>query len=96
MLTELAVKALKPREIRYYVSDGRGLWLEVFRGGRSAWRYRYRLNGRLEKIALGRYPQMTLKAARLKRDELALMVSQVTMLPATLCKHSLDQWEPRY
>lgn len=76
MLTELAIKALKPKAIRYYVGDNRGLWLEVFPTGRMAWRYRYRLNGRQEKIALGKYPQMTLKAARQKRDEMALMVSQ--------------------
>jgi hypothetical protein len=87
----LAIKALKPRKIRYYVSDGRGLWLEVFPGGGSAWRYRYRLNGRLEKIALGRYPQMTLKAARLKRDELSLMVGQGLSPTAEkqLAKHAM-------
>ncbi len=43
MLTEKAIKALQPRDIRYYVSDNRGLWLEVFPQGGMAWRYRYRL-----------------------------------------------------
>lgn len=76
MLTEKAIKALHPRDIRYYVSDNRGLWLEVFPLGGMAWRYRYRLNGRLEKIAIGKYPQVSLKAARLKRDELAQLVAQ--------------------
>jgi hypothetical protein len=42
MLTELAIKALKPRDIRYYVSDAHGLALEVFPSGSMAWRYRYR------------------------------------------------------
>jgi integrase len=82
MLTEIAIKALKPREIRYYISDTRGLWLEVFPTGGMAWRYRYRLNGRAEKIALGKYPDMTLKAARQKRDELAVLVAQ-GLSPAT-------------
>lgn len=75
MLTELAIKALKPRSIRYYVSDAHGLALEVFPSGSMAWRYRYSLNGRPEKIALGRYPQISLKAARQKRDKLAVSVA---------------------
>lgn len=75
MLTELAIKALKPRNIRYYVGDGRGLWLEVLPSGRMGWRYRYSIDGRPEKVALGQYPQITLKEARLKRDELAIDVA---------------------
>jgi integrase len=74
-LTDAAIKALRPREIRYYVSDGRGLYLEIFPTGRRAWRYRYRLNGKAEKVAIGKYPDLTLKAARQKRDELAAMVA---------------------
>ena len=74
-LTDSAIKALKPREIRYYVSDGRGLYLEIFPTGRRSWRYRYRLNGKAEKVAIGKYPDLTLKAARQKRDELAAMVA---------------------
>lgn len=74
-LTDAAIKALKPRAIRYYVSDGRGLYLEIFPTGRRAWRYRYRLNGKAEKVTIGKYPDLTLKAARQKRDELAAMVA---------------------
>lgn len=40
-----------------------------------AWRYRYSLSGRPEKIALGRYPHIILKAARQERDELAVSVA---------------------
>ncbi len=75
MLTELAIRALKPRAIRYYVSDARGLSLEVFPSGAMAWRYRYSLHGRPEKVALGPYPQISLKEARQKRDEMAVMVA---------------------
>ena len=73
-LTDAAIKALKPRTKRYSVSDARGLSLEVYTTGGMAWRYRYRLDGRLEKVALGKYPALTLKAARQKRDELAALV----------------------
>ena len=75
-LTDAAIKALKPRTVRYYVSDGRGLWLEVFPNGWS-WRGGIGISskGKAEKVALGKYPEMTLKAARQKRDELASMVA---------------------
>src|SRR5271165_3892337 len=74
-LTDAAIKALKPRTVRYYVSDGRGLWLEGFPTGGGAWRYRYRLKGKAEKVALGKYPEMTRKPPRQRRDERASMVA---------------------
>jgi integrase len=70
-LTDIALKALKPKEKPYTVSDDRGLYVEVFPTGGVVWRFRYRLNGRSEKLTLGKYPALTLKNARLKRDEAA-------------------------
>lgn len=70
-LTDTALKALKPREKVYTVTDDRGLYVEVFPTGGVVWRYRYRLNGKLEKLTLGKYPALTLKNARIKRDEAA-------------------------
>jgi hypothetical protein len=74
-LTDTAIKAM-PHAKRYFVTDDRGLSLEAYPTGGMAWRYRYRLNGKLEKVALGKYPALSLKAARQKRDELATMVAQ--------------------
>lgn len=70
-LTDTALKALKPREKVFTVADDRGLYVEVFPTGGVVWRYRYRLNGKLEKLTLGKYPALTLKNARIKRDEAA-------------------------
>ncbi|MBN8491071.1 MAG: tyrosine-type recombinase/integrase [Burkholderiales bacterium] len=70
-LTDTALKALKPRDKVYTVADGRGLYVEVFPTGGIVWRYRYRLNGKLEKLTLGKYPALTLKNARIKRDDAA-------------------------
>lgn len=75
-LTDASLRALKPRPIRYAVTDGRGLSIEVYPSGGLAWRYRYRLAGKLEKVALGKYPALGLKAARARRDELATSVAQ--------------------
>lgn len=70
-LTDTALKALKPRDRTYTVADERGLYVEVFPSGGIVWRYRYRIGGRREKLTLGKYPALTLKNARLKRDQAA-------------------------
>lgn len=70
-LTDTALKALKPREKPYTQADERGLYVEVFPTGGVVWRYRYRIDGRQEKLTLGKYPALTLKNARIKRDEAA-------------------------
>ena len=43
--------------------------LEVYPTGGKAWRYRYRVHGKRERVTLGKYPAVSLKAARVKRDE---------------------------
>ena len=74
-LTDTALKALKPMDKPYTVADDRGLYVEVFPTGGIAWRYRYRLNGKYEKLTLGKYPALSLKNARIKRDEAASKVA---------------------
>ncbi|RIQ34685.1 site-specific integrase [Bordetella avium] len=74
-LTEAGIKALKPRDARYSVTDERGLIVEVFPTGGKLWHYRYRLNGKQHKVNLGRYPDMSLKLARSQRDVAAMQVS---------------------
>lgn len=70
-LTDTALKALKAKDKTYTVADDRGLFLEVFPTGGMVWRFRYRINGKREKVTLGKYPALTLKNARIKRDEAA-------------------------
>lgn len=70
-LTDTALKALKPKDKPYTVADDRGLYVEVFPTGGVVWRYRYRVAGKREKLTLGKYPALTLKNARIKRDEAA-------------------------
>lgn len=74
-LTDTALKALKAKQKAYVVSDSRSLYAEVLPTGAIVWRFRYRLNGRREKLTLGKYPALTLKNARLKRDEAAQLVA---------------------
>lgn len=62
-LTDAKIRGYKPRSTRYLETDGRGLSLDILPSGTMSWLYRYRLNGRYEKVVLGRYPEMTLKGA---------------------------------
>ena len=70
-LTDTTLKALKPRDKTYTLADERGLYVEVFPTGGIVWRFRYRVAGKREKLTLGKYPALTLKNARIKRDEAA-------------------------
>ena len=70
-LIDTALKALKHRIKPYAVADDRGLYMEVFPAAGVVWRYRYRFAGQRKKLALGKYPALTLKNARIKRDEAA-------------------------
>lgn len=66
-LNDTAIKALKAGEQRYDVTDRDGLLLEVHPSGKKVWRYRYRLNGKREKLTIGPYPAIGLKLARERR-----------------------------
>jgi len=57
------------------LSDGSGLYLDVLPSGKKSWIFRYRCNGEQQRVTLGRYPVVTLKAARKRRDELAGQVA---------------------
>ncbi len=74
-LTDAEIKKARPKAARYMKSDGSGLSLDILPSGKMSWLYRYRLDGATEKVILGRYPDLTLKAAREKRSELAAMVA---------------------
>lgn len=75
-LTDTKIKGLRPRDKLYRVADGRGLVLEITPSGGKLWRWRYRLNGKANLLALGKYPAVTLAEARKKRDDAAELVAK--------------------
>ena len=75
-LTDKQIKACQPRDTIYRVLDSNGLYLEVHPKGRKCWRLRCRINGSPNMLALGDYPEMSLKDARLARDDSRLKISQ--------------------
>ncbi|MGB8539968.1 MAG: integrase arm-type DNA-binding domain-containing protein [Acidobacteriaceae bacterium] len=75
-LTDVQIRAFKPQGNRYLKTDGRGLSLDVLPSGKKSWLFRYRLNGRQEKVILGSYPDLGPAGARKERDRLAQIVAQ--------------------
>jgi integrase len=74
-LTDAAIKKLKPIEgKRHSKTDVGGLLLDITPGGVKSWIFRYRMNGKREKVVIGRYPDVSLKEARGERDKLAAVV----------------------
>ena len=67
-LSEVAIKAAKPRQKPCKLSDGDGLHLLVTREGGRWWRLRYRWQGREQMLSLGVYPEISLKIARDRRE----------------------------
>ena len=55
MLTDTALKNLKPQEVMYKVADRDGMYVTVSPAGTITFRYDYRLNGRRETLTIGRY-----------------------------------------
>src|SRR4029077_9007557 len=74
-LTELAIRAAKPKDRPYKLRDGGGLFLFVRPDAALYWRFRYRYEGREKLISLGVYPHVSLKAARARRDEARLALT---------------------
>ena len=76
MLTDAAIKALKPRDKVYKVTDRDGMYLLVSPTGAMTFRFDYRLNGRRETVIIGRYGPagVSLARAREKLIEAKLMI----------------------
>ncbi len=68
-LTESAIKAAKPREKDWKLSDEKGLFLLITKGGSKLWRVKFRINGKEKKLSVGAYPEIGLKDARQIRDK---------------------------
>ena len=75
-LTALQIRAFSPGATAYKRADERGLYLEIFPNGSKLWRLKYYVGGKEKRIALGAWPEVSLQAARLERDELRLRIAK--------------------
>jgi hypothetical protein len=75
-LNALQIRSFQPETTPYKKTDERGLYLEVFPNGSKLWRLKYNFAGKQKRIALGAWPEVSLQAARLERDELRLRIAK--------------------
>ena len=112
-LSDKKLKALlgSEREAPIMIADGEGLSVKVSVQGSVSWVFAYRLGGRgskLERITLGRYPDMPLKLAREKREQCRQWLAggldpkteielstEETLKPVTV-KDALEYWLVNY
>jgi len=69
MISEARVRAAKPAQKTYRLTDARGLYLQVTPTGGRYWRFNYRFDGKQKTLALGTYPDVPLAKARERLEE---------------------------
>lgn len=74
-LTDTAIKNAKPLSKQYRLTDGLGLYLLVRPNGAKLWRQDYRFAGKDKTLSVGIYPDVPLKVARERRDEIRTQVA---------------------
>lgn len=78
--TDVYLKSLKPRATRYtiYEKGGgiEGFAVDVMPSGKLSFRYRYRLDGKRQKVTIGSYPAMGLGLARDLCREMVVQVQR--------------------
>jgi integrase len=70
VLKPAVIDNAKPREKAFSLTDGGGLHIEVLPSGSKVWRWKYHRDGKREKVTLGQYPALGIKAARDKHEQL--------------------------
>jgi integrase len=75
-LTSTEVKTAKPKEKDYKLFDGGGLFLLVAKTGGKRWRLKYRFNNKEKILALGIYPNISLKDARELREKYKSLIAK--------------------
>jgi integrase len=80
MLTEAECKnaICPPDKKQARFTDSGGMYLQVSPGGSKRWFLKYRVDGKEKQLALGGYPDVSLKSARLARDAAKLQKSKGT------------------
>jgi integrase len=68
-LSDTEIRKARPTDKRQRLSDGGGMYLEISTTGGKLWRLKFRFDGKEKLLALGVYPDVSLKDARKRRDE---------------------------
>ena len=73
MLTDLQCKS-PPADGKSKLFDGHGLYLEILKSGARSWRWKYRIHGKEKRLTFGLYPDVSLKKARIAREQAAALL----------------------
>ena len=76
MLSDLAIKAAKPKGKQYRLTDEKGLYLLIRGSGSKLWRFDYRFEGMRKTLAIGPYPDVSLATARQERSKAREMLQK--------------------
>ena len=76
MLSDVQLRSIKANGSKQKFFDGGGLFLLVTETGSKLWRLKYRVAGKERLDALGKYPQIGLKEARARREEIKAMLER--------------------
>jgi len=87
-LTDVAVRAARPKPSRYRLSDGHSLYLRILPSGRKTWEFRFKSSGTVKAYVIGPYPDIGLGAARAERDRLRREMRATGVDPLTARKKS--------
>lgn len=74
-LTDTQIKNAKPGPKPIRLKDEKGLSLEITPTGGKLWRFRYWIKGKEGLLSLGKYPEVSLREARDRRDEARRMIA---------------------
>ena len=69
ILTDKTIKANKPKDKKYYLNDGDGLYLLITPNNYKIWVFRFMLNSKRYETTFKSYPSVSLSEARKKRTE---------------------------
>lgn len=74
-LSETAIRIAKPEPKPFKIADNGGMYLLVQPNGSKYFRFDYRFAGKRRTAAIGVYPDLSLKQARVERDRIKSLIS---------------------
>lgn len=75
-LSDITIRTAKPKDKIYKLSDSGGLYIEVTPKGGKRWRYKFRYDGKENRISFGTYPEVSLAKARELHSDARKLLAQ--------------------
>lgn len=76
LLQDIQIRKAKGQDNIYYLNDGGGLRLKITPTNSKIWEFRYTFNGKSRKTTFKTYPTVSLKEARIKKQEYQKLLNQ--------------------